>query len=380
MKQSKLVKTIGIVGGGQLGRMLTEAAVKLEFQVVVVNPAENSPAAQVGAGEIVGDLYDEAALKQLGKVSDVVTVEIEHLDTEVLKAVASGGKHVHPAPETIKLIQDKYQQKQFLKKAGIPTAEFKEIKTPADAKKALQEFGGKMILKAKHGAYDGRGNSVIEGDETLKAALEQFAGQELYAEVIVPFSKELAVMVARSTKGEIKAFPVVETFHERNICVEVHAPAEVDKVVMSKATKLATDTIKALKGAGVFGVEMFLTSDGEVMVNEIAPRVHNSGHYTIEACKTSQFEQHIRAITGMPLGSTDMTVKAAAMINILGERDGETILSGAEEAKALPNTSVHIYGKSPTKLDRKMGHITSTAKSMTEAVKHAKLARKHISI
>ncbi len=376
----KRVKTIGIVGGGQLGRMLTQAAVALGLQVVVVNPGANSPAAQVGAEEIVGDLYDEAALIQLGKSCDVVTVEIEHLDAAVLAKIAKAGKHVHPSPETLKTIQDKYEQKRFLKKAGIATAEFVEVKSSSDAQKVLEKFGGKMLLKTKHGAYDGRGNALIEGEETLKAALEQFEGRELYAEAFVQFDKELAIMVARSTNGDVKAFPVVETFHERNICVEVHAPAEVDKEIIAKAEKLGTDTVKALKGAGVYGVEMFLTQEGEVLVNEIAPRVHNSGHYTIEACKTSQFEQHIRAVAGLPLGPTAMKVPAAVMINILGERDGETLLTGQDEVKKIPDTTVHIYGKSPTKVDRKMGHITSTAKNIATAQKHAKLAREQISI
>lgn len=374
------IKTIGIVGGGQLGRMLTQAAVALGFQVVVVNPADNSPAAQVGAEEIVADLYDETALHQLGKLSDVVTVEIEHLNADVLDMITKTGKHVHPSPETLKLIQDKYQQKVFLKKSGIPTADFMEIKTPDDAKKALKTFEGKMLLKTKHGAYDGRGNALISSTQELKSAMEQFEGQELYTEAFVPFSKELAVMVARSTKGDVKTFPVVETFHERNICVEVHAPAEVDKDVVAKAEKLASNAAKALKGAGVFGVEMFLTKEGEVLVNEIAPRVHNSGHYTIEACKTSQFEQHIRAVTGMPLGNTNMKVPAAVMINILGERDGDTIVGGLEEAEAVTDTAIHIYGKSPTKVDRKMGHITATGKTIKEAQARAQKARKAISI
>ncbi len=373
-------KTIGIVGGGQLGRMLTQAAVALGYQVVVVNPSDNSPAAQVGAEEIVADLYNEDALRQLGTVSDVITVEIEHLNTDVLDAIAVSGKHVHPSPETIRLIQDKYKQKQFLKKAKIAVADFCDVKSPDDAKKALQKFGGKMLLKTRFGAYDGRGNALVTNAVELKKSLEQFEGQQLYAESYVPFTKELAVMVARSIKGEIKTYPVVETFHERNICVEVHAPAEVDPAVKKKAGDLATQAAKELKGAGVFGVEMFLTADGEVLINEIAPRVHNSGHYTIEACKTSQFEQHIRAITDMPLGSTAMTVPAAVMINILGERDGDTIITGLEEAEAVTDTTVHLYGKSPTKVDRKMGHITSTAKTMTEAHKRATLARKHITV
>lgn len=360
--------------------MLTQAAVGLGFQVVVVNPADNSPAAQVGAEEIVGDLYDVNALRQLGKACDVITVEIEHLDADVLAILAKEGVPVHPSPVTIKLIQDKYLQKVFLKKSKIPTAEFTEVKSPADAKKALEKFGGKMLLKTKHGAYDGRGNALVSTQTELNTALEQFEGRELYAEAFVPFINELAVMVARSTKGEVKTYPVTETFHERNICVETRTPAEVDKQLAAKAEALAVQVAKDLKSAGMFGVEMFLAAEGEVLINEIAPRVHNSGHFTIEASKTSQFEQHIRAITGMPLGSTDMKVPAAVMINILGERDGETVVEGLEAAEAIPDTYVHLYGKSPTKIDRKMGHITSTGKTVTEARKHATLARKQISI
>ncbi|HSX24074.1 MAG TPA: 5-(carboxyamino)imidazole ribonucleotide synthase [Candidatus Saccharimonadales bacterium] len=374
------VKTIGIVGGGQLGRMLTQAAVSLGFQVAVVNPSHSSPAAQVGAEEIVGDLYDETALRQLGKISDVLTVEIEHLDADILGLIAKSGTPVHPSPDTIRLIQDKYRQKIFLKKAGIPVAPFIEVKDLASAKKAFKQFGGKFLLKTKHGAYDGRGNALITSEKDLAAALEQFADKELYAEAYEPFKKELAVIVARSNKGDVKAYPVVETIHERNICVEVHAPADISEDEAQKATELAGRVAKDLKGAGIFAIEMFLTEDGEVLVNEIAPRVHNSGHFTIEACKTSQFEQHIRAITGMPLGSTDMKVPAAVMINILGERDGDTVVAGLEAAEKIPNTFVHIYGKSPTKIDRKMGHITSTGKTIAEAQKRARQARKAISV
>lgn len=376
----KKVKTIGIVGGGQLGRMLTQAATVLGFQVVVVNPGPNSPAAQVGADEIIGDLYDEEALHNLGKIADVITVEIEHLDASVLEAIGTKGTVIHPSPQTIRLIQNKYQQKLFLKKAKIPVSDFTDIKTSADAKKALEANGGKMLLKAKHGAYDGRGNALITNQQELDEALRQFEGRELYAESFVPFTKELAVMVARSTKGDVKTYPVTETFHERNICVETHTPASISPEALKKAEELARQIADKLAGAGMFGIEMFLTSEGEVLINEIAPRVHNSGHYTIEGCETSQFEQHIRAITGMPLGSTKLTAPAAVMINILGERDGPTEVTGLEEAQEVPDTHVHLYGKSPTKIDRKMGHITSTGKTFEEAQARAQKARKAISV
>ncbi len=374
------VRTIGIIGGGQLGRMLTLAAAPLGFKVVVVDPTSPSPAAQVGAQEITGNLYDQLALEKLAEVADVITIEIEHLDTEVLSHIAALGKPVHPAPATIHLIQNKYEQKVFLQKIGIPVAPFHPVTTETEAIKTFEEFGKKMLIKTRYGAYDGRGNRAVQSKADIKKAFNDFKGQELYAEKFVPFVKELAVMVAKSTTGELRAYPVVETVHERNICFEVKAPAEVPQAIQKKATALALSVVEKLEGAGMYGVEMFLTKDGKVLVNEIAPRVHNSGHYTMDACRTSQFEQHIRAVSGLPLGSTDLMAPAAVMINILGERNGPTLLRGASEALAIPHTSIHLYGKSPTKIDRKMGHITATGTTMNEAAKRARTARKKIDI
>jgi len=373
-------ETIGIVGGGQLGRMLTLAALPLGFRVVVVNPTPNSPAAQVGAEEIVADLYDPEALKELARKSDYITVEIEHLNADILDMLAAEGKQVNPAPQTIKLIQDKFLQKEFLHKAGVPVAPFVEINDKQSAEKALHDFGGRMLIKARHGAYDGRGNMVIASAADISKALELFAGRPLYAEKYVSFAKELAVMVARSTRGDVAIYPVVETIHKRNICVEVLAPAPLGAKERKAAERIAIKVAGLLDGAGMFGIEMFLTEDGKVLVNEIAPRVHNSGHYTIEANRTSQFEQHIRAITGLPLGDTSMVVPAAVMVNILGERNGDTKLEGLNGVLKTPHVSVHIYGKSPTKIDRKMGHVTATGKTVAEARKRARQARKKLSI
>lgn len=371
-------ETIGIVGGGQLGRMLTEAAIPLGFKVIVVDPGANCPAAQVGATQILGGLKDAQALAELAEKSDVITVEIEHVDTGLLAEIAKLGTPVHPAPLTIAMIQDKFAQKQFLHKAGIALADFIEIDSIQSAKAALQDFGGKMLLKTRFGAYDGRGNAVVASEADLQAALKSFGDQKLYAEKFVPFKKELAVMVARSTTGETAVYPVVETIQERNICVEVLAPADVENTVSEEARKLAVQVVESLDGAGVFGIEMFLTDDNKVIINEIAPRVHNSGHYTIEGCETSQFEQHIRAITGLPLGSTKLVAPAAVMVNILGERDGPTEINGLETAEAL--AGVHLYGKSPTKIDRKMGHVTATGATLEEARARAENARKAITI
>lgn len=373
-------KTIGIVGGGQLGRMLTLSAHQMGYRVIVIDPVENCPAHQVGASQIKASLNDARAINKLAGLSDVITIEIEHVNVDALEKISKRGFPVHPSPSTVKIINDKLLQKQFLLKHGIPVAPFIKIDNKKDAIKALKKFNGKMLIKTRQGGYDGRGNIVVDKPSEIKQALKKFAGQLVYAEEYIPFKRELATMVARTTKGDIKLYPVVETVHKRNICVEVLVPAEVDKKTIIKAEKVVQKVAKNLEGAGVFGVEMFLTNTGDVIVNEIAPRVHNSGHYTIEANRTSQFEQHIRAILGLPLGSTDLVVNNAVMVNILGERDGPTELVGLEQSLEIPEVNVHIYGKSPTKVDRKMGHITATGKTLKSSKLKANKARRKLSV
>ena len=373
-------KTIGIVGGGQLGRMLTLSAHQMGYKVVVVDPVENCPAYQVGATQIKADLKDSNAIKKLAKSSDVITLEIEHVDVDTLEELANSGFPVHPSPTTVKIINDKLLQKQFLQKSKIPVAPFVGIDNEADARKALKQFNGKMLIKTRQGGYDGRGNIVVDSPSKIKQALKQFAGQPVYAEEYIPFSKELAAMVARTTNGEIKLYPVVETVHKRNICIEVLVPADVNDKTTKKAEAVVKKVAKNLNGAGVFGIELFLTKKGSIIVNEIAPRVHNSGHYTTEANITSQFEQHIRAVLGLPLGSTELVVNNAAMVNILGERDGPTAVTGLDKSLKIPNVKVHIYGKSPTKIDRKMGHITATGKTLQSAKLKANKARSNLSV
>ena len=373
-------KTIGIVGGGQLGRMLTLSAHQMGYKVIVIDPSENCPAAQVGAKQIKAGLKDANAIKKLAEYSDVITIEVEHVDVDSLEELANSGFPVHPSPATIKIIKDKFLQKQFLVDAGIPVAPFVGINDLEDAKKALKKFKGKMIIKTRQGGYDGRGNIVVDSPSKIKQAFKQFAGKPVYAEGYVPFNKELAAMVARTIKGDIKLYPIVETVHKRNICIEVIAPAEVNNKIIKKAEAIVRKVAKNLNGAGVFGIELFLTKNGSVIVNEIAPRVHNSGHYTTEANSTSQFEQHIRAILGLPLGSTELVVNNAVMVNILGERDGPTVVAGLDKSLKIPNVKVHIYGKSPTKIDRKMGHITATGKTLQSAKLKANKARRNLSV
>lgn len=373
-------KTIGIVGGGQLGRMMIPAAHKLGFKVIVLDPTPDSPAGQLADKQIIGSFKEEGKIKELAQEVDFLTFEIESANAKALDDLTAQGFSVNPSAKTLALIKDKLKQKEFLRKSHIPTSDFLPVVTKEDILAAGRQFGYPFLLKARMDAYDGRGNALIKTEEDIENGLEKLKGRALYVEKFVPFVKELAVMVARSTVGEILAYPIVETTHIRNICDTVIVPADIPEEVSKKAKELAILVMQELKGAGVFGIEMFLTADNKIYINEIAPRVHNSGHYSIEACKTSQFEQHIRAITGMELGSTDLLVPAAAMVNILGEKEGSGKEMGVEKAKRIEGVSIHMYGKKQSKIDRKMGHITAVGKTVAEALKKAKEARAAISI
>jgi len=371
-------KTLGIVSGGQLGRMLTEPAIKLGLDVLVLDPTPNCPAAQVGAKQIIGSWKDRELLGQVVEQSDFFTIEIEHIDTKTLKKFKN--KKINPHPKTIELIQNKLEQKKLLQKNGIAVGEFDEITSWDDVIKKLEKWDGKLYLKKKYDAYDGRGNWFFNGSDQIKEFSKFNKSEDFYIEKLIRFKREIAVIVAKDINGNIKSYPATETIHKRNICVETHTPTGLPAFVDSKAIKLAEGAVSLLDGAGIYGVEMFLTEFDDLMINEIAPRVHNSGHYTMDACETSQFEQHVRAVTGMKLGSTKMKVPAAVMINILGERDGQVKLNGVEEAEKIDGVSVYIYGKSPTKIDRKMGHINAIGDTIEAAREKALKARRMISI
>ncbi|HEU0085826.1 MAG TPA: 5-(carboxyamino)imidazole ribonucleotide synthase [Candidatus Paceibacterota bacterium] len=373
-------KTIGIVGGGQLGRMLTEAAHKLGFRVVVLDPTPNSPAGQIADGQVIGGFKDREKILELANMSDYITFEIESADNKTLDEISKSGKQVNPDPETLRIIKDKFRQKAFLQEHDIPVADFALIDTEEDCIRQGEIFGYPFLLKSRFDAYDGRGNFVIKHKEDISEAFEKLSGGQLYAEKFVPFVKELAVVAARDAQGSVVSYPVVETIHRNNICHIVRSPAPVSESVKEKAEVLAGKVLSALGGVGVFGIEMFLTPNRQVLINEIAPRVHNSGHHTIEAFSASQFEQHIRAITGMSLEIPKKFSEAAVMINILGEREGEAEPKGINEVDALGYAKAHIYGKMLTKPERKMGHITVLASSVEKAERIAKKARKNISI
>ena len=296
-------------------------------------------------------------------------MEIEHINTDKLFELQKEGMNVSPDPLTLKLIQDKYRQKNYLreKNPAIPISDYMEVKNSQELREAGKIYGYPLMLKSKTMAYDGRGNKVVKSQADIEDSIKALGGgqpnaPELYAEKWVEFTKELAVMVAKSSNGEIVSYPCVETIQKDNICHLVIAPAPISALILSKAKLIAEDVANAFPGSGIFGVEMFLLKDGTVTFNEVAPRPHNSGHYTIEACNTSQFEQHIRCITGLPLGNADLKVGAAVMINIIGKGNGEQgmidTLRVCHDALLVPGATIHLYGKPECKQGRKMGHIT----------------------
>ncbi|KAF9344136.1 phosphoribosylaminoimidazole carboxylase ade2 [Mortierella sp. NVP85] len=379
-------RKVGILGGGQLGRMVQEAASRLNISLTILDEPADAPAKQLNSLQthIQGSFKDPVKIRELAQTVDVITVEIEHVDTTVLKeleAEASNNVAIHPTPATIALIQDKYLQKQHLTKHNVPLADFMDCPDQASIEQAGQQFGYPFMLKAKTMAYDGRGNYVVRQESDLKDARSHLApGLPLYAERWANFDRELAVMVVRSVTGEVRSYPVVETVHKNSICHLVFAPAQVGRgltgtsdetfanSIQERARSVAESAITSLSGAGVFGVEMFLMKDGQILLNEIAPRPHNSGHYTIEAAHTSQYENHLRAILGLPLGSTELKVQAAGMLNILGAAGGDAAktFAACDLAYTIPSATTHLYGKKECKAGRKMGHITVVGDSMQQ--------------
>lgn len=372
------LSTIGVLGGGQLGRMMASAAHNLGMQIAVLDPDRNAPAAQVANRHVLGDFRDPQRIRELAVGCDILTVEIEHVNADTLDALAQQGVPVQPIPATIRLIQDKLNQKRHLAAHDLPVAPFLDVPDAQAAEAATQQFGYPFLLKSRLSAYDGRGNAVVPNPDTLPMAAQALGGYErgLYVEQFVPFERELAVMVARGLDGALAVYPVVETVHKNNILHRVFAPAPIDQALQERAREIARRAIATFEGAGIFGVEMFQLANGEVLINEIAPRPHNSGHYTIEACATSQFEQHVRAILGLPLGDPSLKVGAAAMINVLGAGDGllaET-QRPLERALEVPGASIHWYGKTSVRAQRKMAHITIVAPDQaTLAVRLAQL-------
>ena len=351
-----MTKILGIIGGGQLGMMITEAAKKMPehiSKIIVIDPTINCPAAQMGAEQIVADYKDKDAIIDLANKSDIITYEIESGDSQILKSVEKNAE-INPSPETLRIIQDKFLQKSFLQDNGIVVSDFIKIENISDVYKGIKQFGYPVLLKARRDAYDGRGNFKINSKDEIQKAFDYFKGQKLLLEKFIPFKMEVSVIASRNTKGQIKTYPLVENIHEDNILRETIAPARVSDEIIQKAESIANTTMTVLKGAGVFGIEMFLTQENEIIINEIAPRVHNSGHHTLQSSETSQFEQHLRAILGLELGSTTL-LHPTIMYNILGSKSFEGKYTPVITTQ--PNTYLKMYGKEISKPLRKLGHF-----------------------
>lgn len=369
-------RVVGVLGGGQLGKMLCQAASQMGIKVAILDPLKDCPANSVCHEHVVGSFSDGDAVREFAKRCDVLTVEIEHVDAVTLEKLEKQGVVCEPKASTIMIIQDKYRQKDHFSKFGIPLPDFVEVDTLSSIEKAGEMFGYPLMVKSKRLAYDGRGNAVAHEKNELSSVVSSLGGFEhgLYVERWTTFTKELSVIVARSRDGCTVCYPVVETIHKDNICHVVEAPAEIPEKMKKLATSVAERAIKSLEGAGVFAVELFLTNDNQVLLNEVAPRPHNSGHHTIEACYTSQYEQHLRAILGLPLGDTAMKAPAAIMYNILGEDEGDSGFVLAHQlikrALSIPGASVHWYAKPEIRKQRKMGHVTIVGPSLFSVKAH----------
>ena len=372
---------VGIIGGGQLGRMITVEAKRMGYQVTILDPTPSSPAGQVADKQIIASFTDEKAIKALASGCDVITYEFEHIDASILIELELEGYRVYPSGKTLKNIQDKFVQKTILKNAGVPVPDFFAINNLHNITDCINEIGFPLILKTRTGGYDGKGNILIRTTDRFLHAFEEFKDCSLMAERVVDFERELSIVVAVDTCGNISHYPIVENIHENSILRLTRAPAVLDSEIERKIFYIVRNVMKVLNDCGVFCIEMFLDKKGEVYVNEIAPRPHNSGHFTIEACVTSQFEQLVRIITGMPLGSTKQS-KPCVMVNILGSDmvEGEYCFDGVENILSEEDLHLHIYGKRLTKNMKKLGHITVLGESIMTAENSAMRALSMIRI
>jgi 5-(carboxyamino)imidazole ribonucleotide synthase len=372
---------LGIVGGGQLAKMTALAGLQLGCDVVVLERNSYSPAANLASHSIVGDWDDPEALVKLASQVDVVTLENEFVDAGSLQALEDAGYLLLPSARSIALVQDKLVQKQTLAAAGLPVQRFEAVSNVAEVERAGETLGWPLLLKARRDAYDGKGNATLASAADAPDAWRRLGGGQgrmLFVEAFCDFATELAVIVTRGRDGTSVTYPVVETLQRDHVCHIVTAPAPVPAHVADRTAEIARRAVAAVGAVGSFGVEVFLTRGGDIVVNEMAPRVHNSGHYTIEACRCSQFENHVRAVLGWPLGGTEMVAPAAVMVNLLGTARSAGRPHGLDRALAVPGAHVHVYGKAMSGPGRKMGHVTALGASRDEALAIAERAAAEI--
>jgi 5-(carboxyamino)imidazole ribonucleotide synthase len=363
MKRILPGQTIGILGGGQLGRMMAIAAKQMGFRIAVLDPTPDSPTGQVADVSITANYDDQKAAEELARISDVITYEFENVDAEVARLLEENA-YLPQGGELLKITQDRLIEKATIESAGVVVAPYQKVLTMTDLKKATEAFGFPAVLKTTTGGYDGKGQYVLRDDNDVNSLEYVLTGTRPYVlEKWVDFEMELSVIVTRGTTGETTTFPVAENIHVNNILHQSIVPARVSEHIQSEASAIALKIAESIGLVGTLAVEMFLTVDGEIYVNELAPRPHNSGHYTIEACEVSQFEQHIRAICGWPLGNTALLMPVV-MVNLLGQHMERVI----ERIPEYHSAHCHLYGKAENKENRKMGHITILDKTIDDAL------------
>lgn len=364
--------TIGIVGGGQLGRMFALEARRMGYRVVVWDPGADSPAAQVADEAITAPFDDAEAARELARRSDVVTLEWENADVGTLRILEAGAP-VRPGPGVLEVAQHRIREKDAARRLGVPTADYRAVSSLPELHAALADIGVPAVLKTARGGYDGKGQAVIRDAAEAEAALRDVApeGTELILEAFIRFRMEISVVIARSTTGEVACFPVGENDHRGGILHSTVAPARISDELADEARRIARALVEGLDVVGLLAVEMFVGEDGVVRMNEIAPRPHNSGHYTWEACPVSQFEQQLRAVCGLPLGSAEL-LRPAAMLNLMGDDAGTGLgRAGTAEALSVPTAALHLYGKAESRPGRKMGHLTALGRTADEALERA---------
>ena len=370
---------IGILGGGQLAKMSLQAAVRLGLDVAILEKEKHSPAGRLTQNEFVGWIENSNILSRFTQHCDVITLENEFVDHHRLEVLEGLGKKVFPSSTTIALIQDKLLQKETLTQSRIPVPRFVAVEKYHSFNEIASIVGKPFVLKSRKMGYDGYGNALVKNEREFATGIERLSSRHsnLMAESFIHFSVELAVMVAR-TKNEIKVYPVVQTIQKNHICHTVIAPAQISSRLQKDAMEIAVESVKAVHGFGLFGIELFLAEDQRIIVNEMAPRPHNSGHYTIEGCVTSQFENHIRSVMGLPLGSTAMVNKFAVMINLLGKQYPQKPIDAYRTVLNNSDVHLHIYGKAASRVGRKMGHITMVGENPKKILKQALALEKKI--
>jgi len=380
MAHASQTSPVGILGGGQLAMMLGEAAQRLNMPTSILERNSASPAHAAHFPVTIGDWRNPSDLKTWLASLSIVTFENEFVDTGALREAAHSNLQFFPSLDAIDLIQDKLYQKEFLKNAGLPVPRFRSVSTMADCEACADDWGWPLVLKERRMGYDGKGTFVLRGPDALDGFWSHYhAGRDLMAEEFIPFATELAIQVARGKDGSVAHFPVVETFQSNSICLWAKCPALIPRNDATAIKQMASTVINQLNAVGVFAVELFYTASGEIFIYELAPRVHNSGHYTIEGCKTSQFEQHIRAVSGLALGETSLTYPGVAMLNILGEFDGQCDIQ-SPSSLANGHAALHWYHKQDSRRGRKLGHITAWGDTANAALATAIEARKEIEL